>query len=331
MTKGIERALEDFPRVEGRPPRRIGYVVNFSFHIWYKVVQAYMAVRAGQYGIEDILVRDARQDLPTQLAAVEELLREKVDALIVTPVPGSGTGAIVRKTREAGVPLVIEANPVPGMSTMVAICDYDAGVKAGTWTGEYLRNAGAAANVQVLDIAFPSLRPCLLRSEGFLHGLAQVVPGARLAERINGEAVVTIARDRSREALTRHPGVTVMFAMDDESLQGGLEAARELGMDESRITAVGFGLAGDEDKNRLVEGGPWKASLAMFPEWVGARCVDQAVRLANSHPVAVHDVVPTIPLSRESVVKYFRKENSSWFPDFTGILSIPVEQHCTKT
>jgi ABC-type sugar transport system substrate-binding protein len=216
------------------------------------------------------------------------------------------------------------------MSTMVAICDYDAGKKTGVWTGQYLESSAGSNSVDVLDIAFPRLRPCLLRSEGFLDGLRATLPAARLAERINGEAVVEIAKERSREALRRHPGVRVMFAMDDESLQGGLQAARELGMEKRGIVAVGFGLAGNDDKERLLAGGPWKASLAMFPEWVGARCVDQAVRLGAGHPVREHDIVPTVPVSRESLGTYFRKDGATWYPSFPAILSVPVEQHCAK-
>lgn len=329
MTRYVETALLDFPLVEGSAPRRIGYVVNFSFHIWYKVVQEYMSARAKQYGIADLLFRDAQQDLTTQLGAVDDLLAERVDALIVTPVPGPGTEAVVKKARAADVPLVIEANPVAGMSTMVAICDYDAGVKSGIWAGEYaLQTIGDS--LAVLDIAYPPLRPCILRSDGFLDGLRSVVPGAKLAERVNGEAVIETARRESARALQRHPEINMMFAMDDESLEGGLLAARDLKRSERGIVAVGFGLAGDEAKRHLLHADAWKASLSMFPEWVGARCVDQCVRLLNKQEVRVHDTVPTLCVSRDMITGYFAEREGRWYPNFKALLAIPREDQCAK-
>jgi len=330
MTRAIEQVLNEFPTVAGNAPRRIGYIVNFSFHIWYRVVQDYMQARARQYGVSDLLVRDANQDLATELSALDDLLKAGVDALIVTPVPGPGTEAIVARANAARVPCVIEANPVPGMATMVAICDYDAGVKAGTWAGQYTR-AAIGGSVKVLDIAFPPLRPCLLRSDGFFDGLRSLVPGATLAERVNGEARIEVAEQVSLAALKKHPDINVIFAMDDESLQGGLRAARQLNRSENEIVAVGFGLAGQEDKARLRESEAWKASLAMFPEWVGARCVDQAVRLLNGHPVAVHDVVPTVCVSRETLGVYFGERDGGWYPNFPNILAITREERCTRT
>jgi ribose transport system substrate-binding protein len=326
----ITDALARLPLVDARPPRTIGYVVNFSFHIWYTVVENYMRARAAQYGIDEVTVLDANLDIATELAAVDQLLSMEVDLLIVTPVAAPGVEAIVTKAAAANVPLVLEANPVPGMTTMVAICDYDAGFKSGKWAGDFVKeHLGNRAHL--LDIAFPPLRPCLLRSEGFLDGLRSVVPQTSLVARVNGQARVDVARDCTLEMLTKHPEINVVFGMDDESTHGGLEAVQKLGIDDSKIMLFGFGLAGDEDKSRLQKPSPWKASLAMFPEWVGLRCVDQGVRVFNGQHVNQHDVVPTIPVSPETLTTYFAKRAGEWTPNLRAIASLPLEDRCTKT
>jgi ribose transport system substrate-binding protein len=327
--RAVEGAVGKFPTVAGRVPRRIGYIVNFSFHIWYKLVIAYMQARAKQYGTEDVLVRDANQSLDTELAAMDELIALGVDALVVTPVPAPGVDAIAAKAAKAGIPLVLEANPVKGMSTLVAICDYDAGVKTGVWAGEHLRTKGIARAV-LFDISFPVLRPCLIRSEGFLDGLKSVLPESVLVQRVNGEARVDVARDLTMAGLKAHPDVNIIFGMDDESIHGGGEAITALGLDPGKYTLVGFGLAGDEEKRRLKEGRMLKATLAMFPEWVGIRCVDQAVRLFNGMPVRVHDVVPTVAVGSDAIGRYFESTGSGWVPRFDVIASLPVEDRCTR-
>ena len=69
----------------------------------------------------------------------------------------------------------IEANPVEGMATMVAICDYDAGYDLGVWVGKNVNNADDSP-LRILDVGLPWFRPCLLRSEGFVEGVRSVQP-----------------------------------------------------------------------------------------------------------------------------------------------------------
>ena len=325
----LKESISRVALVQGAVPRRIGYVVNYSFHIWYKVVMNVIKERAAQYGIQEVLVRDADLKLETELAAVDELIQEKVDVLVVTPVAALGVEAIVEKAGAAGIPLVLEANPLEGMTTIVAICDYDAGVKAGRWVGEYAKkNFDGRANI--LDIAYPPLRPCLLRSEGFFDGVCSVLPEARLVERVNGEAVVETSTRLAKDVISRHPEVNIIFGMDDESIHGGLKAVKEIAVNEGDFVLAGFGMAGDQDKDLLLDGGPWKVSTAMFPEWVGLRCVDLAVKLFNGEEVKSHDITPTLAVTKDSLPSYYVKTEKGWIPNFETISQIAIEAECAR-
>lgn len=332
MTVSIEtvsKALAQAPMVAGAVPGRIGYVVNYSFHIWYKVVMNFMQARAGQYGVAEVLIRDAELSLDTELARMDELIATRVDVLIVTPAATEGAEAITAKAAAAGIPLVLEANPVPAMTTMVAICDYDAGVRAGRWAGQYaLDNLGGKAHI--LDIAYPPLRPCLLRSEGFFDGVKEVIPSAVLTARVNGEAMVDKSSNLAGEVLDRSPEVNIIFGMDDESIHGGVQAAQARGRTADDIVLVGFGMAGDVDKDMLMADGPWKASVAMFPEWVGLRCVDQAIKVFNGQAVPPHDVSPTAVVTSGNVTDYFTKTGEGWVPNLKTVAAIIPEKQCTK-
>ena len=325
----VSKALAQAPMLDGAVPGRIGYVVNYSFHIWYKVVMNFMQSRAGQYGVSEVLIREAALSLNTELARIDELIAAQVDVLIVTPAATEGAEAITAKAAAAGIPLVLEANPVPAMTTMVAICDYDAGVNAGRWAGEYAaRNLGGKAHI--LDIAYPLLRPCLLRSEGFFDGVKRVIPGAILTARVNGEALIDISSSLAGEVLDRSPEVNIIFGMDDESIHGGVQAAQARGRTTDDIVLVGFGMAGDIDKDMITARGPWKASVAMFPEWVGLRCVDQAIKVFNGQAVQRHDVSPTAVVTSENVTDYFTKTAEGWVPNLKAVTAITPEKQCSK-
>jgi ribose transport system substrate-binding protein len=231
--------------------------------------------------------------------------------------------------RERGVPLVVEANPVEGMPTLVAICDYDAGYDLGRWVGEHVASPQGQP-LRVLDVALPTLRPCLLRSEGFLDGLREIQPDAALVARVNGEGSPVVARREAGKAFAGHGQVDVIFAMDDETGQGAFEAYRDAGLDPDAVTLAGFGLAGDHEKDWLMSGGALKASAAMFPEYVAVRCVDGLMRLASGEPVERRDVIPTVPMTPDLLARFYPKVGGAWTPDFRAIAALPARGACTR-
>ncbi|MEP6848738.1 MAG: substrate-binding domain-containing protein, partial [Acidobacteriota bacterium] len=157
---GLDAAIHAVPLVEAaKGPKRIGYLTNYSFHIWYQILIEVMKRRGSQYGAE-IDVVDAGMSVENQIAQAREMVK-RVDAIVLTPANTSGLEDILVIAGKANVPVVVEANPVSGMATMVAICDYDAGYDLGAWIGGNVKNADGTP-LRILDVGLPWLRPCLL-------------------------------------------------------------------------------------------------------------------------------------------------------------------------
>lgn len=324
----LDEAIRAVPLVAAdRTPKKIGYLTNYSFHIWYQIVIEVLMRRAAQYGAE-VVVRDAGLSVPNQIEQARELLAS-TDALILTPAATEGLEEILRLASEAGKPVAIEANPVDGMSTMVAICDYDAGYDLGVWIGENVRRDDGAP-LRILDVGLPTLRPCLLRSEGFADGVRKVQPDAVVIASINGEATPSIARAIALETLSRTGDVDVIFAMDDETGQGAYEGYLAAGFNPETVTIAGFGLAGEHEKEWLMRREALKVSAAMFPEYVGLRCVDAAIKLFNGLAVEKRDVIPTVPMTADMLERFYPKKEGVWTPDFAAIAALPVKTDCTQ-
>ena len=323
---GLDAALEHLPLVDvaAGAPKRIGYLTNYSFHIWYQILIEIIRRRAKQYGAT-VTVLDAQLSVERQIQQAHQLFGE-VDALILTPAATEGLESIVAYGADQKIPVVVEANPVKGMKTLVAICDYDAGFALGMWVGQHLRTNKP---LKVLDMGLPSLRPCLLRSEGFIDGLQSIQRDAAFVARLNGEGSKIIAKRLAAPVFTTDE-VDVIFAMDDETGQGALEAYLEAGRDPSQITLATFGLAGNHEKDLLTAGGPLKVGAAMFPEYVAARCVDNVMRIHAGHEVNRRDVIPAIPVTSEILPKYYPKIDGVWTPDLKAVASLQTSVSCTQ-
>jgi len=324
----LDKALADLELIEvdANAPKNIGYLTNYSFHIWYQILIEIIGRRATQYGA-NVIVRDAELSVERQIEQARELLT-KVDALILTPAATEGLESIVKMGADRNIPVVVEANPVEGMKTLVAICDYDAGYTLGQWVGHHIQSTSGSP-LRVLDMGLPTLRPCLLRSEGFIDGLKSIQPAAAFVARLNGEGSKIIAKRVAAPVFARQE-VDVIFAMDDETGQGALEAYVDTGHDLGRIALATFGLAGNNEKDLLITGGPLKVGAAMFPEYVAVRCVDSVMQLHRGDDVKRRDVIPAIPVTAELLPKYYPKIDGVWTPDLQAVAALPGKASCTR-
>ncbi|MGI8469552.1 MAG: sugar ABC transporter substrate-binding protein [Pyrinomonadaceae bacterium] len=324
----LDAAIKAVPLVKAsKTPKKIGYLTNYSFHIWYQIVIEILKRRAAQYGAE-IEILDAGLSVENQIDQAREMVKT-VDAIILTPASTEGLEEVLKIAAEAGKPVVVEANPVAGMTTLAAICDYDAGYDLGVWVGENIKNADGSP-LRILDVGLPTLRPCLLRSEGFAEGVKSVQPDAIVVASINGEATPSIARRIALETLKKTGDVDVIFAMDDETGQGAYQGYTDAGFNPNTVAIAGFGLAGEHEKDWLMRREALKVSAAMFPEYVGLRCIDGVIKLYDGQKVPARDVIPTLPMTAEMLEKYYPKREGAWTPDFEAIAAIPAKSDCTK-
>ncbi len=324
----LEEAIAAVPLVNApATPKRIGYLTNYSFHIWYQIVIELVTRRARQYGAE-VIVEDAGKSRENQIKQAREMI-PGVDALLLTPAATSGLEPVLEMASAANKPVVVEANPVDGMKTMVAICDYDAGYDLGVWVGKNVKS-GKGTALRILDVGLPGLRPCLLRSEGFVDGARSLQPEAVVVASINGEATPSVAHRMALATLKKTGDVDVIFAMDDETGQGAYEGYLEAGFDPDSVVVAGFGLAGDHEKDWLMRGEALKVSAAMFPEYVGLQCVDNLIKRFNGQATPMRDVIPTVPTTPELLQKLYSKKEGAWTPNFEAISALSVRSDCTR-
>ena len=319
---------EEAGKPAGKIPKRVGWVGNYMMHEWYQNVQKGMKARAEELGIE-LTVLDANLDMAKQVAFAEDLMAKNVDIMIITPVQQEGVEPIVKKAKAEGIPLVIEASAVKGMTTMVAICDYDCGYKGGVETGKYVKaNLGGKARVLAVDL--PMLRPCILRVDGFMDGLRTIITDAELVHRIDGQGLKDQALQVATDALTADPDINVIYGCNDDSALGALQAFRAAGLDESELVVCGTGGEGNAFIHAMKEGGPYKVEAAMFPEAVGYECINMAVKLYNGEEVPEHWVTPTFALTSDNWNKYYNLEGEVRTINWDSVNAIPREGQCGK-
>ncbi|HVF30692.1 MAG TPA: hypothetical protein VNA22_06955, partial [Pyrinomonadaceae bacterium] len=100
--------------------------------------------------------------------------------------------------------------------------------------------------------------------------------------------------------------------------------------DGNAVTVAGFGLSGEHEKEWMMRREALKVSQAMFPEYVGLRCVDGAVKLFDGQDVSERDVCPTVSMTADNLAEFYPKKDGVWTPDLAAIAAIKTKSSCTK-
>ena len=300
-------------------PDSIGHVTNYLVHEWYQNETKAEAATAAAYGIE-FSINDANLDLQASLAAVDDYVAQDVGALVFTPVDEvASSPAIRRVARDRAV--VCEGTAVVGCATLVAISDYTAGYQVGIWAGNYaIENLGGEA--RVLDIGLPALTSTVARSDGFADGLHSVLPEGEIVQSVDGAGSKDVAVQVSADALTANPDINVIFGINDDSALGGLQSYIAAGLDTDSLLVVGFGCEGIACKNALQEGGPYKVSAAMFPEYQGLLLINAAIAVYNGAQPPPQIYAPSQPVTLDNLFDYYTQEDDG---TYTALLDVIAE------
>ena len=299
----------------------VGYVTNFGSHEWYQNIIKGAQNTAKEEG-EQFEWADANVDLQKQISQAETMLTKGVDVLELSPVDPKGLSAIMTQAEERQVPVITESNPIEGAETVVGIRNLDAGVVAGKWAGEYVKKDQDGIfqdGAKVLIVGLPSQLDTRDRVAGFKKGLEESGADYEIVQEVNGGGLKDQALKASQDAITANKDVNMIFGINDDSALGGTQAYEQAGLDPNKLVTIGFGVEGVAGKNALESGGPYKAGLAMFPEYVGRTLVEAAQKAANGDDLPDHTVTPIAMLTPENLDEYYTKDGKQYKIKFDAV------------
>ncbi|MGE3798997.1 MAG: sugar ABC transporter substrate-binding protein [Thermomicrobiales bacterium] len=308
---------------EWKLPAHTGHVVDYQVSEWNQYVIQGESNRAADYGITFSVV-DAGLDAEASIAGIDELLENNIEVLNFTAVDQAASAGRITDVRDGGIPVICATSHVDGCATVVSADDYGAAYAVGVWAGNYVRdNFNGTANV--LDIGYPTLDSTQTRSVGFHDGIVSVLGNdAVVTTSVDGNGLSDVSVTVAAEALLANPDINVIFGINDDSAIGGLQAYEAAGLNLDTLLVVGFGCAGNDCKDLLMENGPFKVSAATFPEYQGRLLIDVGVAAFNGMALPSHFLAPSVPLSSGNVEKYYALEDETWVADLGAISAIPI-------
>jgi len=241
----------------------------------------------------------------------EVRLIDQVDVLIATSTNPYYDGLVVDRAVKKKIPIIAESTEMPNQCTLVAVDNYLAGLDLGRWAGIYMCQKDGG-NANLLDLTFPQINT-QNRSRGFIAGLGETCPTHEVVLSINSQSRYATAYQLAYDALKVYPQINLIFAINDITAWGAINACRDLNIDPQDMTVITFGLEGDTLKNELIRPDSYcKAGLAMFPEIVSLTCIEAAIAAYNLQSLPEKYITPHIVLTAATLSDYYFQSANGW-------------------
>lgn len=232
---------------------KFGYVSKLLSHPWFTVESSGIEKFAKEHGIEYVAL-DANMDDEKMVALVDQLITQKVDALMVV-VTSMGMGPIITKmAKEAGIPVITiddpiedeQGNPVPhvGMDTK------GTGIAGGEALAALANERGFFNEGNVVKVLNGDAKKLLAatgpRTEGYNEGLTKntslVYPDDFIFVETE-DGMMNNALPAFSAVVSAHPEVTHWIAtgLNDDCAVAAVRTFEELGISKSNYLSGGIG------------------------------------------------------------------------------------------
>jgi ribose transport system substrate-binding protein len=218
-----------------------------------------------------------------QKAMVEQVLKDKPDAVIFIPVDDVAMIPSVKDLNAANIPVVLVANPLPGsFVTYVGADDYEIGYRQAHYLFEALGGKGKIVVIEGTPAA-PTNRE---RVRGYKRAVAQY-PGIEVLGSGNGNYQQPDAKRAMEKFLAAYPQIDAVLSANDGMALGALEALKEAGR-----TSVVIGVNGILPAVQQIETGAILASVDFNMFKMGCTATRAAVRYLKREPLPEKVILP---------------------------------------
>lgn len=258
---------------------KIGLITKTDSNPFFVKMREAAQEAADEAGAELIALAGAFDgDNEGQVAAIENLVSQGVDGIMITPNSSSGILAAIESARAAGVLVVAldtATDPEDAVDATFATDNYAAGVAQGEWVKAALGDT--EPKVLMLD-GTPGGTVDTFRHDGFLEGmgLTEDSPEVLGMESTNGDQ--TKAQTAMENLLQRAPEANALYTINEPAAAGGYAAIKAAGLeDQIVIGSIDGSCTGVEN----VKAGVIGATVMQFPTRMAEQGVEAIVAYAT--------------------------------------------------
>ena len=277
---------------------KIGFSQATTIGAWRVQFNRDIEAEAKTHAEVDLIITDGADKTEKQVADVENLIRQKVNVLLISPKESAGLTGVVEKAIDAEIPVIVLDRNVDTDRVTQFISDDNKliGREAGRYSVGLLGGAGKAAGNLVEIWGGLGTEAAKDRHDGF-HELSDSEAGIKnLLDRQSADGKPDQAYSIMATALRANAKIDLVFGHDDLTAYGAFLAAKDAGR-EKEMKFVGVGGLPDEGV-RWVHNGELTATFLYATP--GAEGLRQAIKLLNGEKLDKTITLPTMAITKDN-------------------------------
>ena len=238
----------------------------------------------------EIIAPDPAGDLQKQIAQLEDMIQQDLDAICIAPVDGYAIVPYLQQVLDAGIPVInydIIAD-MEGCNATILADNIEGGREAARVMAEAV---GETGKVLVLEDN-PGVIVIEERCQGFMDEMAENYPDIEVVTQVSNGTRDTHQKT-TENMLTAHPDLVGIFAPDGDHTLGAYAACTQMGMTDVRV--MGYD-ASPEQITIMEDDGPdgvLLGSIAQFPIMLGRVVIETADRVLAGEEITEDIMVET--------------------------------------
>ena len=282
---------------------RMGYITMDLGNPYFVRLIDGMKDKAAELDIE-LSIIDGKNEVEPQIRAMEDLITQKVDAIILSSNNSTALDPMIQEAKAAGIKVIAANAEVGDPDAFIGSIEYDNGFQAGEIAGQYIKdNLDGKAEVAILKLG--TIPAALERTKGQREGLLSLAPDAKIIAEPDAstreQGLNTI-----ETLLQSNPGLNVVLGINDDSVLGAYQAMIAAGKDGEDVILVGFD-AIEEALLKVKEGGIYRGTIDIAPFESGKVIVETAKKVVEDGPIKELIEFPVTKVTLENVDEFLNK------------------------
>ena len=288
---------------------RIGITQNNvgvdSYQTTYE--EAFIAAAEANPNVE-VVVLDAGGDVARQIAQMQDLIQQEVDAIIIWPTNGQAVIPAVREASEADIPVIVTNSNIaePGFPFVASFSGPDnitQGSRAAEIMCDRFTELGIEDEAQIVQISGqPGYTTAIERAQGFEDRLPEVCPNVTLLETQPGNWNREDSQRVMEAFLVQYDDIDGVYSGDDNMGVGALNAAIAAGRDGiTFVGATNFAVGYD-----AMGRGEYWGSIYQSPVDDAEAALATALAILNGEEVPFLNYFDTPKITQENMEEFDR-------------------------
>lgn len=292
-----------FPGGSKEQKKKIGVLIcDFSDQFQVYMMEGMRSAELKYKDQFDFIYQDAKYDANTQMAQMENLIVQGVNAVIVMPVDAKASVPMIEKAYNAKIPIISVNRKLENQELAVTYVGSDSVESGEILMSHMAKLLNGKGNIVILQGTMGH-EPQILRQQGIMNILKKY-PDIKVLATQSADWYRDKAMAVMENWLQSNMKIDAVVAHNDEMAIGALKAAIDAGVANKMLIA---GIDATPEALQFVEAGQLAFSVFQDAKGQGAGAIEAAVKVVNGEKVPKEIIIPYELVVREDVSKYRQK------------------------